>query len=116
MSHVNWFQRLVSRGRAASAPAARPPVVERAVSTSTPSPSPRVERPAWTVCYNIVTPGSRWVGTGWEFFDDEAAARTRYVQLAAAGCPPTKRPYYSKDDRPHLGAAHEMRGDAVGQA
>lgn len=62
--------------------------------------------PNWTVLYNIVSPeDGRWVGTGWEFFDDEEDAefcRRRHERL---GNVPTKRPFHT-NDIPHLGAAH----------
>lgn len=72
-------------------------------------------RPKWTVLYNISTPESNWIGTGWEFFNDEKTAQKRYDALSKFSekpndlgfkyCP-TKRPYYSSCDRAHLGAAH----------
>src|SRR5690349_17653770 len=65
--------------------------------------------PMWTVCYNIVSKESpRWVGTGWEFFDNEADAQACYVRLEQAGCFPTKRPYHHVVDRNHLGAHHQF--------
>jgi hypothetical protein len=58
--------------------------------------------PRWTVRYNIA--GGAWVGTGWEFFDDESEAQKRYDALI--GHCPCKRPYH-KNDMQHLGAAHQ---------
>lgn len=64
-------------------------------------------RPRWTVCYNIVSPESdTWVGTGWEFFDEECAATLAYERHQRLGNCPTKRPYYHASDYEHLGAAH----------
>lgn len=70
--------------------------------------------PTWTIVYNISTPGSRWIGTGWEFFEDEKTAQKRYNELSKFSekpnelgfkyCP-TKRPYFPLD-RVHLGAVH----------
>jgi hypothetical protein len=69
------------------------------------------KRPTWTVLYNLTSAASPWVGTAWEFFDDEAPARSRYKALVALGLYPTCRPYYSAQDKPHLGAVHSMRGE-----
>lgn len=66
-------------------------------------------RPRWTVCYNIVSPESdRWVGRGWEFFDEEAQATACYERQIKSGNCPTKRPYYHQVDYEHLGAAHHF--------
>lgn len=65
-------------------------------------------RPKWTVLYNIVTPGSDWIGTGWEFFVDEVAAQQRFDHHIEIGNCPTKRPYDHACDWKHLGAAHRM--------
>lgn len=62
--------------------------------------------PKWTVLYNIVSDGSRWIGTGWEFFDDEHVAHHRFEELSRAGNYPTRRPYFAEVDRVHLGAGH----------
>lgn len=64
--------------------------------------------PKWTVLYNIVTPGSEWIGTGWEFFNDEVSAQKRFDHHVAIGNCPTKRPYAHGCDWDHLGAAHRM--------
>jgi hypothetical protein len=62
--------------------------------------------PRWTVNYNIVSPESdHWVGTGWEFFDEEAQATLCFERHSNAGNCPTKRPYYRASDWDHLGAA-----------
>lgn len=67
-------------------------------------------KPKWTVVYNIVSPeSSKWVGTGWEFFDDEEDAQACYDRHVASGNTPTKRPYHDGCDKPHLGAAHQFR-------
>jgi hypothetical protein len=63
-----------------------------------------MSRPKWTVLYNIVN-GTKWVGTGWEFFDTEDDAATAYKQKISEGHCPTKRPFH-KNDNVHLGAAH----------
>ena len=63
--------------------------------------------PQWTVLYNIVSEESdKWVGTGWEFFDDEAQATKCYERQIKNGNCPTKRPFYSSQDAQHLGAVH----------
>lgn len=63
-------------------------------------------RPGWTVVYNIVSPeDSAWVGTGWEFFNDEVNAESCRLRHQRAGNVPTKRPYHENDGK-HLGAAH----------
>jgi len=42
-----------------------------------------LDRPKWTVLYNIVSPESdRWIGTGYEFFDEEETAAKAYVTYA----------------------------------
>ena len=65
-----------------------------------------MERPKWTVRYNIVSPESeRWIGTGWEFFDDEKDATNAYARHIDKGNTPTKRPFHT-NDRIHLGACH----------
>lgn len=56
--------------------------------------------PAWTVLYNI--DNGRWIGTGWEFFDNENVAKSRSCELAG-----TVRPYNEQHDRSHLGAVHQ---------
>jgi len=67
------------------------------------------KRPRWTVCYNIVSPESdRWVGRGWEFFDEEYQATACYERHIKLGNCPTKRPYYHQSDYQHLGAAHHF--------
>lgn len=71
----------------------------------------RSVKPAWTVTYNIVSPSSPWIGTGWEFFQNEKTAQVRYDALVVTGRCPTKRPYYSPSDRQHLAAVHDMNGE-----
>lgn len=71
---------------------------------------PKRKCPSWTIHYNRVNPGSRWIGTGWEFFDEESAAKARYDELMKDGHYPTKRPYHAEDKR-HLGAVHAMNGE-----
>jgi hypothetical protein len=63
--------------------------------------------PRWTVVTNIVSPESdRWIGTCWEFFDEETQAQHCYDRHVTIGNCPCKRPYFDKHDRPHLGAVH----------
>jgi hypothetical protein len=63
--------------------------------------------PKWTVLYNIVSPeNNNFVGTGWEFFDNEQDAQLCYNRQAHNGNVPTKRPFYPTDGE-HLGAAHK---------
>lgn len=59
--------------------------------------------PKWTVFYNIT--GSRWIGKGWEFFDDRDDAKVRYDALAADGHVPTLRPWHP-NDIDDMGATH----------
>lgn len=49
--------------------------------------------PNWTVCYNIPSKPDSWVGSGWEFFDDEKDAKACYDKHAALGNHPTMRSY-----------------------
>lgn len=63
-------------------------------------------RPSYTLVYNIVN-ASKWVGTGWEFFDTEEDAEARYEELNKQGHCCTLRPYHNTDSI-HLGAAHRM--------
>lgn len=65
-------------------------------------------RPKYTVLYNIVTPGSQWIGTGWQFFDDQNAAKRCYEYQQENGNCPTLRPYSEVPDYQHLGAAHRI--------
>lgn len=67
--------------------------------------------PKWTVGYNIVSRESeRWIGTGWEFFDDEQEAARCYDRHVSAGNCPFKRPYHEADFK-HLGAVHQRKSD-----
>ncbi len=64
-------------------------------------------KPKWTVLYNIVSKENGWfIGTGWEFFEDEKDAEMCYERQLAAGNCPTKRPFYLRVDGHHLGATH----------
>lgn len=66
--------------------------------------------PLWTVCYNIVSSESdAWIGTGWEFFNDEANATACYQRHQRAGNVPTKRPFYNSVDVEHLGVVDQQR-------
>lgn len=69
--------------------------------------SNRVAQPRWTVTYNIVSrENGRWIGHGWEFFDNEADADKCYNRQLASGNCPTRRHFHPVDWQ-HLGAAHE---------
>jgi hypothetical protein len=66
-----------------------------------------VKKPKWTVHYNIVSPeNNQWVGTGWEFFDNEDDAKKAAKRNTDLGNCVGFRPYHDGVDRPHLGAAH----------
>jgi hypothetical protein len=65
------------------------------------------KRPKWTILYNFIPPNSAWVCTAWEFYDDDQIAQTRYDALnAEPETSATKRPFFEKPDRLHLGACH----------
>ena len=67
--------------------------------------------PRWTVLYNIVSEESnQWVGTGWEFFDEESDAKACYHRHSTNGNCATKRPFCFKVDGIHLGPIHQLRG------
>lgn len=54
--------------------------------------------PRWTVNYNIVSPESdKWIGTGWEFFDEEHDAASCYRRHRMLGNVPTMRPFHHSD-------------------
>ncbi len=68
---------------------------------------PATSPPKWTVHYNIASNYSRWVGRGWEFFDDEECAEARYNALnSMEGHCASMRPFHRKTDAQHLGAVH----------
>ena len=68
------------------------------------------EKPKWTVHYNIVSHGTPWIGSGWEFFDFEPPAKLRYDELRTKGnYSVTMRPFHEKTDTPHLAAFHRTR-------
>jgi len=75
----------------------------------------RKTTPKWTVLYNIVSSETaQWIGTGWEFFDDEHDAQHCYERHNVLGNCASKRPYH-KNDRTHLGAVHRiLRGEGGG--
>ncbi len=75
----------------------------------------RMMRPKFTVLYNIVVPGAMWIGTGWEFFDDQEIAQARYDYHVGIGNVPTMRPYNHKCDFKHLGTVHVIAGDGPEQ-
>ena len=64
------------------------------------------EQPAYTVGFNWLPTGSKWVGTGWLFFDDEYAAKQCRKQLQSMRIGAVfVRPFHDAD-WPHVGAAH----------
>jgi hypothetical protein len=65
-----------------------------------------MKTPKLVVFYNIVSKNSDWIGTGWEFFDDQQEAKACYDQQIANGNCPCMRPYY-RTDAVHLGAIHQ---------
>lgn len=65
-----------------------------------------LKHPNWTLNYNIVSSDSEWIGTGWEFFNEEEHAQNRYDVLTKSGIGVCKRPYYHHTDKHHLGACH----------
>lgn len=69
-----------------------------------------MELPKFTILYNKSNDNSKWIGTGWEFFDDKKKAEERFEQLnrEVAYCP-TLRPYHHKTDFEHLGAVHRQK-------
>lgn len=67
-----------------------------------------ITTPKWTILYNMVSPeNGQWIGTGWEFFDDESDAQRCYERHNTFGDCATKRPYH-RNDRVHLGAGHRL--------
>ena len=68
--------------------------------------------PRWTVRYNINSPeAGRWIGTGWEFFDEGKDASKAYARHIDCGNVPTKRPFHANDTK-YLGACHGFdKGD-----
>jgi len=60
--------------------------------------------PKWTVITNLT---GKWIGTSWEFFDEENEAEACYQKHLAIGNVPTK-PYFNAVDSFHLGAVHRM--------
>lgn len=68
----------------------------------------KYKQPKWTVFYTITSEeNSYWVGTGWEFFDNEEDAQTCFDRHVHIGNCPTKRPFYYSADCQHLG---QLRG------
>ena len=63
-------------------------------------------RPKWTVLYNIVSVDSKWIGTGWEFFDDKRSAENCQDEQNHKGNCATLRLYYKTCDDIHIGATH----------
>src|SRR5258706_232462 len=75
-----------------------------------------IARPVWTVCFNIVTENSRWIGTGKEFFDDEAQAtmgsRSIPADTSDGSAGPVGAP---KRDQPVTETDRDMKGLAEPQ-
>ena len=70
--------------------------------------------PKWTVVCNLVSPESdSWVGTSWEFFDSEESASKCYQRHVNARDCPTKRFYFDREDRQHIGIADRLNTEAV---
>lgn len=59
--------------------------------------------PSWTLFACV--PGDKYVGTCWQFFDDEEIARLAFDEATARGWVCTLRPF-AEADRRHMGAAH----------
>lgn len=58
-----------------------------------------MQRPNWTVVYSIVSKeNSTWIGTGWEFFDEESDARKCYDRHNSSGNTAKIRRYTPKVD------------------
>lgn len=67
-----------------------------------------VKKPRWTVHTNLTSPeNGQWVGTSWEFFDEEKDAEACYSRHVKTGNCSTKRHYFDKTDREHLSAAQK---------
>ena len=64
--------------------------------------------PKWTIIYNTTNDENTWIGSAWEFFDNENIETKRYEELSKLNKYPTKRPYYHNQDFNHLGAAHQF--------
>lgn len=69
------------------------------------------ERPSWTIHYKI--PSISWLGSGWEFFDDEESAGDRFRELEGLGRVVVIRPYKDEFDREHLGALFRLGDDPL---
>lgn len=81
------------------------------------------ELPSWVVFYNIVSPATPFLGTGWEFFRSESAATSRFREIPETAredyvgpvCA-TLRPYHHAHDANRVAACHRLsapdaRGD-----
>ena len=62
------------------------------------------EYPRWTVHYNIVN-SSRWIGRGWEFFDEAEEAAQVANKRTEEGHSVSIRPFHP-NDIPNMGAVH----------
>ena len=73
-----------------------------------------IKKPKWTVLYNIVSEeNSKWIGTGWEFFDEDSDADKCYARHRDNGNNPSKRPFFERLDRAHMGVAHRHRAHPI---
>lgn len=64
-----------------------------------------MDLPKYTVLYDIVSKeNNKWVGTGWEFFDDEYEAQKCYDRHMQTGNSPCKREYFHPVDYNYLGS------------
>lgn len=71
-----------------------------------------MNKPEWTVLYNIDSK-TRWVGTGWEFFDTETEARATMEARQKEGHCCGMRPFHEGRDRQHMGASHQRVVDNI---
>jgi hypothetical protein len=67
-----------------------------------------MKRPAYTVFYNVRSPGSPWVGMAWEFYDNHESAMKRFGALFGKEVGVTKRPYHHETDKENLGGCHRF--------
>lgn len=64
-------------------------------------------RPEWVLHYTILNNGcTQWLGSSYEFFNDEPVAKQRYMEKVKDGTFPTLRKYSEEHDRAHLGICY----------
>lgn len=69
-----------------------------------------LERPKFIVLYNQTNKEGKWVGTGYQFFDDYDLALDHYHYLCyQSGLCATLRGYNEIEDCKYLGAVHSMK-------